>query len=40
MEWIALERMIRNPWFERTWVVQGVAMASELYVLYDGRYLN
>jgi len=39
-EWVALRRLFRNPWFERVWVAQEVAMAREVYVLYGGRYMD
>lgn len=39
-EWLALKRLFSNPWFERAWVVQEVTMASQIYVLYGGRYLD
>lgn len=30
--WLALKRLLRNPWFERCWVVQEVVLASKIYV--------
>jgi hypothetical protein len=39
-EWVALKRLLSNPWFERAWMVQEVTMATNLYVLYGGRYLD
>jgi hypothetical protein len=39
-DWAALMRLFNNPWFERAWVVQEVTMASEIYVLYGGKYIN
>lgn len=39
-EWVALKSLFSNPWFERAWVVQEVAMANNLCLLYGGRYLD
>lgn len=32
--WIAFQRVVRNPWFDRMWVVQEVSLASRIRVLY------
>jgi hypothetical protein len=32
--WIAFQRLVRNPWFDRMWVVQEVSLASSIRVLY------
>ncbi len=33
-KWIAFQRLVRNPWFDRIWVVQEVSSASSMRVLY------
>jgi hypothetical protein len=37
--WLALLRLFHSPWFERCWVVQEVAFASRIFVLYGGSYI-
>jgi hypothetical protein len=39
-EWLALRRLFRNPWFERCWVVQELTLASQVFLLYGGRYIQ
>lgn len=39
-EWLALLKLLRNPWFERCWVVQEVVLASKIYVTYGGKYID
>jgi hypothetical protein len=38
-EWLALRRLLRNPWFERCWVVQELTLASNVFLLYGGNYI-
>jgi Heterokaryon incompatibility protein (HET) len=37
--WNALIHLFSRPWFGRIWVVQEVAVARRLHVLYGGRYI-
>jgi Heterokaryon incompatibility protein (HET) len=39
-EWLALKKMLRNPWFERCWVLQEVVLARKIFVMYGGRYID
>lgn len=39
-EWLALRKLFRNSWFERCWVIQEVILASKVYVLYGGKYID
>lgn len=33
-QWTAMARFFRNPWFHRTWILQEVAAAKKLHVMY------
>ncbi|KAF2143531.1 uncharacterized protein K452DRAFT_204672, partial [Aplosporella prunicola CBS 121167] len=35
--WFKFVEFLRHPWFERIWVVQEVALASSIRVVYGGR---
>jgi hypothetical protein len=37
--WEALLKLFSNPWFERVWVVQEVAVAPAILVRYGGLYV-
>ncbi|KUJ24428.1 HET-domain-containing protein [Mollisia scopiformis] len=38
--WLALGKLFRNPYFDRVWVIQEVASASSIIVLYDGKFIS
>jgi hypothetical protein len=38
--WHALTRLLRNPYFSRTWVMQEVALARKVDVMYGGQFLD
>jgi hypothetical protein len=39
-EWLALRRLLQNPWFERCWVVQELTLASKVLLIYGGHYID
>ncbi|KAE9378325.1 hypothetical protein N431DRAFT_528575 [Stipitochalara longipes BDJ] len=39
-EWLALRKLFRHTWFERCWIIQEVVLASNVYVLYGGTYID
>jgi len=39
-EWMALRKLLRHTWFERCWVIQEVVLASKVYILYGGKYID
>ncbi len=39
-DWLALRRLFANPWFERCWVTQEMVVASRLFVIYGGYYIE
>jgi hypothetical protein len=38
--WLALVKLYQNPWFRRVWVIQEIAVATKVHVIYGGRYLD
>jgi len=39
-EWLALKKLLQNPWFDRCWVVQEFTLASKVLLMYGGHYLD
>lgn len=39
-EWLALRRLLRNPWFEQGWVAQELVFAREVFLVYGGKYFH
>lgn len=35
--WLALLKMLQNPWFDRVWVIQEVAVGNKVLILYGDR---
>lgn len=35
-----LSWLLNNPWFERVWIVQEVALPRVVYIVYSGQYLD
>ena len=38
--WLALDDLLKHPWFKRIWVVQEVAVAREVYLIYGHGMLS
>jgi len=38
--WEALGRMLAHPYWQRTWIIQEIAKARTVHILYEGRYIS
>jgi len=38
--WEALGRMLTHPYWQRTWIIQEIAKARTVHILYGGRYIS
>ena len=38
--WMALQRLLQHPWFQRVWIVQEVALSSHVQVSYGGDVID
>jgi hypothetical protein len=38
--WLALNKLVRSPWFDRVWVIQEMVFASKIQVIYGDRKLG